>query len=163
MSWLTGYLGNQPSNDSGASSRPRRTNIPPVNYVEVSDEDLESGLNFDSHSPLTSPRRPHQSPSISPRALLQPDPPPVDQVLEEAQQHLQNLPAAAEEPLDEVSEEVEEAGLVVQQAPSDNCQQPPSESEDEEDAMAVNFDEEDKADGEKSADQARSIKIEFDT
>ena len=37
MSWLTGYLGNQPSNDdsSGANSRPRRANVPPVNYVEV--------------------------------------------------------------------------------------------------------------------------------
>ena len=91
MSWLTGYLGNQPSNDSGASSRPRRTNIPPVNYVEESDEDLESGLNFDSHSPLTSPGRPHQSASVSPKVLLQPDPPLTEEVLEEVTDKLSEL------------------------------------------------------------------------
>ena len=77
MSWLTGYLGKQPSDEAsannGANSRPRRAAR--VNYNEESEEeDLEAGLNFSGlnvvDSPLTSPGRPAQSPSISPRALL---------------------------------------------------------------------------------------------
>ena len=93
MSWLSGYLGKQPD---GASSRPRRTNLPVVNYVEDSEEeDLETGLNFDS--PLTSPRRPHQSPSVSPRALLQPDPPTTEDVLEVVVTKLTDLPESEDE------------------------------------------------------------------
>ena len=84
MSWLSGYLGNQPS---GANSRPSRGQAR-VNYEEVSDEDLEEGLDFSNHSPLVSPGRPAQSPSVSPRALLIPDPPLTEEVLEEVQAKL---------------------------------------------------------------------------
>ena len=41
---------------------------------------------------LVSPRRPHQSPTASPRALLVPDPPEVAEVLAEAGRQLRNLP-----------------------------------------------------------------------
>ena len=89
MSWLTGYLGNQPI-DSGANSRPSRGQAR-VNYAEVSDEeDLQEGLIFDS--PLTSPQRPAQSPSASPRALLIPDPPLTEEVLQKVQDKLTELP-----------------------------------------------------------------------
>ena len=52
-----------------------RNSLPTPNYAETDteEEDLEEGLVFDS--PLTSPGRPAQSPSVSPRNLLQPDPP----------------------------------------------------------------------------------------
>ena len=111
MSWLTGYLGNQPSDDSGAGSRPRRV-LPPVNYVEQSDEeDLESGLQFDS--PLTSPGRPAQSPSISPRALLIPDPPLIEEVLEAVEKKLSSLPENDDEP-------VVDTGVVVGAGSVDN-------------------------------------------
>ena len=69
--------------------RPKR-DIPQVNYTESSsEEDYEEGLNF--NSPLQSPRRPHQSSSASPRALLQPDPPPIDEVLQQVNVKLENL------------------------------------------------------------------------
>ena len=71
--------------------RPKR-DIPQVNYTESSsEEDYEEGLNF--NSPLTSPSRPHQTPSISPRALLQPDPPPTDEVLQVVTNILEDLKA----------------------------------------------------------------------
>ena len=64
----------------------RLRNPPQVNYNEESEEeDLETGLNF--ASPLTSPGRPHQSPSVSPLALLQPEPV-VDEVLKKVNDEL---------------------------------------------------------------------------
>ena len=130
-----------------------------VNYAEDSEEeDLETGLVFDS--PLTSPGRPHQSASVSPRVLLQPDPPLTEEVLEEVTNKLSELNNQID-PL-EIGEEVEESGVVAEQPQVENCQEQPSGSEDEDNNMAVNFDMEDKEDGEKAADQARSIKIEFD-
>ena len=91
MSWLSGYLGNQPSAEGGANSRPARSTRATVNYEEVSEEeDLEEGLVFDS--PLTSPKRPHQSASVSPRVLLQPDPPTTEDLLAEVSKSLVELP-----------------------------------------------------------------------
>ena len=65
----------------------------PVNQVPSgSDEDdYESPVDEDPND-LVSPRRPHQSPSASPRALLRPDPPPVDEVLVGVEQRLRTLP-----------------------------------------------------------------------
>ena len=65
----------------------------PVNQVPSgSDEDeYESPVDEDPNN-LVSPRRPHQSPSASPRALLRPDPPPVDEVLVGVEQRLRTLP-----------------------------------------------------------------------
>ena len=69
----------------------------PINQVSSDEDNYESpedtedeGLN------LVSPRRPHQSPSASPRALLRPDPPPVEEVLEVAAQHLRANPSRQE-------------------------------------------------------------------
>ena len=89
--------------------RPKR-DIPQVNYTESSsEEDYEEGLNF--NSPLQSPRRPHQSASASPRALLQPDPLPVDEVLQQVNDKLENLKDTSD------SEEVLEGHI---QASADN-------------------------------------------
>ena len=41
---------------------------------------------------MVSPGRPHQSPSASPSVLLVPDPPPVDEVLQQVGQELLDLP-----------------------------------------------------------------------
>ena len=60
----------------------------PVNQVPSDDEsNYESPVDEDP-SNLVSPNRPHQSPSASPRALLRPDPPPVEEVLQGVQQQL---------------------------------------------------------------------------
>ena len=68
-----------------------------VNYAEDSDEeeDLETGLVFDS--PLTSPGRPHQSASVSPRVLLQPDQPDIEETLKVVHDKLINLPVRDDE------------------------------------------------------------------
>ena len=68
----------------------------PVNQVPSDDE--EAYASVDEEEPveepgqLVSPRRPPQSPSASPRALLIPDPPSVEQVLGDARARLRDLP-----------------------------------------------------------------------
>ena len=65
---------------------------PPIN--DQSSDDYESPPeNEPNPGELVSPHRPHQSPSASPRALLRPDPPAVEEVLQEVQQQLRNLPS----------------------------------------------------------------------
>ena len=57
----------------------------------LSDEDEYNSADSDLEQ-LVSPRRPAQSPSVSPRRLLQPDPPQVEEVLEVAGNRLSDLP-----------------------------------------------------------------------
>ena len=67
--------------------------IPHVNQVEDSDASFGSVAEDEEDlNALVSPRRPRQSPSASPRALLQPDPPSVPEVLEAVGRSLRNLP-----------------------------------------------------------------------
>ena len=145
MSWLSGYLGKQPDGADGANSRPRR-NLPVINYVEdsIEEEDLETGLNFDS--PLTSPRRPHQSPSVSPRALLQPDPPTTEDVLEVVITKLTDLPEGE----DEV---VEESGVVFGLPQTADCQIPP--------VIMVNYDQQNEDDDANAISNARDVRLPF--
>ena len=76
-------------------NRPKR-DIPQIDYNESSSEgDYEEGLNF--NSPLQSPTRPHQSVSVSPRTLLQPDPPPVDEILQRVSVKLEDLDTSESE------------------------------------------------------------------
>ena len=70
-----------------------------VPYINPYQPDLSSNESFGSVveeendlNLLVSPRRPPQSPSVSPRALLVPDPPAVAEVLEVAGRQLRNLP-----------------------------------------------------------------------
>ena len=67
---------------------------PPINPANSSDEDQNNYESADENdiNNLVSPNRPHQSPSASPRALLRPDPPLVEEVLEEVTVQLNNLP-----------------------------------------------------------------------
>ena len=58
----------------------------------LSDEEEYNSTEEDP-SQLVSPRRPAQSPSVSPRVLLRPDPPTVEEVLDLAGRQLRNLPA----------------------------------------------------------------------
>ena len=57
---------------------------------DLSDE--ESYHSPDEADQFVSPRRPPQSPGASPRALLRPDPPAVEEVLERAGSRLRSLP-----------------------------------------------------------------------
>ena len=69
---------------------------PPINdQSSGEDHDYESAGENDPNN-LVSPNRPHQSPTASPRALLRPDPPPVEEVLQEVQQQLRSLPTREE-------------------------------------------------------------------
>ena len=66
--------------------------MPHVNQVD-SDESFGSVVEEEvDPNALVSPRRPHQSPTASPAALLVPDPPPTLEVLEAAGRSLRNLP-----------------------------------------------------------------------
>ena len=65
---------------------------PPINHQDSEDEQNNYESADDDPEQLVSPHRPHQSPTASPRALLRPDPPRVDEVLEEVQQQLSGLP-----------------------------------------------------------------------
>ena len=97
----------------------------------------------EDENPLVSPRRPHQSPSASPQALLRPDPPLPDEVLNQVSEALRSLP----EPDNGEVGEVGAVGAVRDELP--------------EVAAMVDFDAENKEDGEKSQDYARSIKVDF--
>ena len=77
--------------------RPQR-NIPPVNYAEdsESEEDLESGLNF--NSPLQSPQRPVHTRQASPQDLAHPTlADNVDEELEEVAWKLHDINQVEEE------------------------------------------------------------------
>ena len=67
-------------------------NFLPIN--QLPDEEEEEYLSTEEDDPenLVSPTRPVQSPSVSPRALLQPDPPLIDEVLANASRQLRDLP-----------------------------------------------------------------------
>ena len=120
---------------------------PPINHQSSEEEngyESPQGNELDPNE-LVSPHRPHQSVSASPRALLRPDPPPVDQVLADVGQRLRELPDRQQRAANRNA--VREAQAAAEAAEA---------------ASMVNYDTEDKADGEKAQDLARSIKVEFD-
>ena len=113
----------------------------PVNQVSEDDSDnYESPVDEDD---LVSPRRPHQSPSASPRALLRPDPPPVEEVLQEVGQQLRVLPSREERVARRNA--VREAAEAAANMPD----------------PVVEFDHEDGQDGAKASELGRQIKVEF--
>ena len=134
----------------------------PVNQVPSEDEsdNFESPPENADPNELVSPGRPHQSPSASPRALLRPDPPPVEEVLQEVQQQLRDLPTREERAANRNA---------VRQAAEAAAAQAAAEAAAAAAAVAapaimappVNFDVEDANDGDKAAEVARSIKVEF--
>ena len=68
----------------------------PVNHVSSDEDTYESPVEEDALNNLVSPQRPRQSASASPRALLQPDPPPTDEVLQSVGEQLRNLAGRSE-------------------------------------------------------------------
>ena len=125
---------------------------PPIN--EQSSEDEQNNYeSADEHDPnnLISPNRPHQSPSASPRALLRPDPPRVEEVLAEVTQNLRNLPNREErvERRNAVrrAQEEAEAALAVEAVIMP--------------APVVNFEDKNGNDRERTIEHTRSLKIEY--
>ena len=124
---------------------------PPINHQSSDDENnYESPPNEPDHNELVSPNRPHQSASASPRALLRPDPPPVEEVLEEVGQQLRNLPnrgqrVANRNAVRQAQEEAARAAAAAAAA----------------EAIMVDFDQENAENGEKAHELSRSIKVEF--
>ena len=123
---------------------------PPVNEQSSEEENYGSpGSGIDPNE-LVSPNRPHQSASASPRALLRPDPPPVEEVLEQATRRLQTLPSreqrAANRNAHRQAQEAAEAAAERAAAAA---------------VIMVDFDQQNTEDGDKANELARSIKVEF--
>ena len=97
---------------------------PPINPANTSDEEEHNNYESADENDLVSPNRPHQSPSASPRALLRPDPPRVEEVLQEVQQQLRHLPsreqrAANRNAVRQAQEAAEAAAEAAAAAPAD--------------------------------------------
>ena len=166
-----------------------RRDLPQVNYNEdTDDEEFEDGLNF--NSPLQSPAGPVHTRAGSPVLLAHPTlNDNVDDVLEEVSYALHDHNQVREE-VEELTSLLEQTNTRVGSDPLENSEITKSdasesvielnlkvsavddevgadnsgdgeESEDEADTM-VNYDTEDKEDGDKAQDLARSIKVEFD-
>ena len=122
---------------------------PPINEQSSDDEqnNYESAGENDPDN-LVSPNRPHQSPSASPRALLRPDPPRVQDVLEEVGQQLRALPSREERAANRnaVRRAAEAAAVAAAEQAA---------------AEMTEFDAENGVDGDKAQEHARSIKVEF--
>lgn len=65
---------------------------PPINHQSSDEDNYESPPDEPNPNELVSPNRPHQSVSASPRALLRPDPPLVEEVLDQVDRRLRDLP-----------------------------------------------------------------------
>ena len=171
--------------------RPRR-NLPEVNYAENSstdEEDLETGLNFES--PLNSPRRPLPTRQGSPSGIVEGGPTladNVDDTLEEVQWKLHDIAVVREEveevtdllesadtkvgedPLkdDTFGEIVEESGYVVGTAHQGDCEVGPSHNSEEEDSegeevdIMADFDTINGEDAEKAAEKLGTLQCPYD-
>ena len=131
---------------------------PPVNDQSGDEDNYESSHeNEPDQNELVSPRRPHQSASASPRALLRPDPPPVEEVLDQVGRRLRDLPSreqrVANRNAHREAQEAAEAAREVERA-RNIVNMPPA---------VVDFEAENGLDGDKAQDHARQIKVEFDS
>ena len=133
---------------------------PPINE-QSSDEDNNYASppeNNPDLNELVSPNRPHQSASASPRALLRPDPPAVEEVLEQVDRQLRDLPNREQRVANRnAHRQAQEAAEAAAEQAAEQAAAAAAAAVN----MAVEFDVEDAADGDKAQDYARSIKIEF--
>ena len=119
---------------------------PPINPANSSDEGEQNNYESADENELVSPNRPHQSPSASPRALLRPDPPLVEEVLQEVEQQLRHLPSREQRAANRNA---------VRQA------QAAAEAAAEAAADMDDFETENGVDGAKASELGRQIKVEF--
>ena len=130
-------------------------NLPVNNITDDEDDNYESPPeNNPDLGELVSPNRPHQSASASPRALLRPDPPPVEEVLGRVNERLRTLPNRQERA---------DNRNALRQAQA-AAEQEREEAAERAAAAAVNMvdiDMENGLDGEKAQEHARHIKVEF--
>ena len=166
--------------------RPKR-DLPEVDYNESSSSDDDLALPANAfRSPLRSPQQPVHTREGSPQLLAHPtlcDN--VDEVLEEVSVHLADHQQVLEE-VEELTDLLEDINTKVEDplgveseeevitfnfkvAADKDLAAENNEVDDEgeqniimPDAVVVNYDVENKNDGDKAADQARSVKVEFD-
>ena len=126
---------------------------PPVNEQSSEDENnYESPPeNRPDLNELVSPQRPHQSASASPRALLRPDPPPVDEVLNQVGRKLSALPTREQRAANRNAQREAQAAAEAAAAAAANM------AGDE----VVDFENENGNDGAKASELGRQIKVEF--
>ena len=125
---------------------------PPVNEQSSEEELNYESPNEPDANELVSPNRPHQSASASPRALLRPDPPPVEEVLQQATRRLQELPSREQRAANR------NAHRQAQEAAAAEAERAAAAAAAIE---MVDFDQQNTDDGDKANELARSIKVEF--
>ena len=125
---------------------------PPINEQSSEDENNYESPPENEPNELVSPNRPHQSPSASPRALLRPDPPRVEEVLEGVQRQLQNLPSREQRAANRNA--VREAQAAAEAAAAEVAANMPVDE-------VIEFEVENGADGAKASELGRQIKVEF--
>ena len=126
---------------------------PPINEQSSEEENNYESPPENDPNELVSPGRPRQSPSASPRALLRPDPPLVEEVLGEVQQQLRDLSNRQQraDRRDQVRAEAEAARAAAEAVAAANMPD------------LVEFEVEDVQDGAKASELGRQIKVEFST
>ena len=124
---------------------------PPINEQSSEEENNYESPPENDPNELVSPTRPRQSPSASPRALLRPDPPLVEEVLGEVQQQLRDLSNRQQraDRRDQVRAEAEAARAAAEAVAAANMPD------------LVEFEVEDVQDGAKASELGRQIKVEF--
>ena len=128
---------------------------PPVNEQSSEDENNYESPNEHDPSELVSPHRPHQSASASPRALLRPDPPPVDEVLQRVDRRLRELPTREQRVANrDAHRQAQEAAEAAAAAAAAEARRQPA-------AVMVEFEAENGVDADKAQEHTRSIKVEF--
>ena len=130
--------------------------MPHVNQVEDSDDSYNSPAEEENLNELVSPRRPHQSPSASPRALLVPDPPSTLEVLENVGRSLRNLPNNPHRQALQARQAAEAAAAAAVERPLAMPENPPP--------AIVSFEDEDAVDDNRALQEAcRNVeRVEWD-
>ena len=133
---------------------------PPINQANSSDEDEQNNYESADENELVSPNRPHQSPSASPRALLRPDPPRVEEVLQEVEQQLRHLPSREQRAANRNAvRQAQAAAEAAAEAAATAQDRPLAAAEVAEENM--DFETENGQDGAKASELGRQIKVEF--
>ena len=121
---------------------------PPINHQSSEEDNYESPPD-ELENELVSPRRPHQSASASPRALLRPDPPQVGEVLDQVDRRLRELPTREQRAANRnAHRQAQEAAAAAVEAAAIM-------------PVEVDFEDENGQDGEKALEYTRSLKLEW--
>ena len=124
---------------------------PPINDQSSEEENNYESPPENNPSELVSPNRPHQSASASPRALLRPDPPPVEEVLADVGRRLGELPNRQQRSENRNAVRQAQEAAAAARAAEEAARQP----------VMANYDQQNIADEAGAFANARDVKIPF--